>query len=280
MASALRQRVLSAAILLPPVVALVWFGGPWPIAALVLLAAVGGGIEAGRIFSVLGWRVCPIVFPAVAAGFMAISVLGVPGVFHAPLTAVLMALSLVWLFRPWHPVHPSGGPPALLAHLLGGAYVGVMLAFLALLAAGPWPGAAPGGEGGRRLLYALAVVWAVDTGAYSFGSLLGKRRMWPAVSPAKTWEGAAGGLLAAAAAGALVPPVLGLSLGPAQGALTGAMAGIAAQAGDLVESRFKRAAGVKDSGSFMPGHGGILDRMDSILLAAPVFYYALRFWID
>ncbi len=280
MASALRQRVLSAAILLPLVVGLVWFGGPWPVACLALLAAVAGGVEAGRIFRGLGWRVSPIVLPAAAAGFVALSMSGALGPARAPLTAMLIALSVAWLIHPWRPVRPSGGPKALLSHLLGGAYIGLMLGFIALLSAGPWPGAAPCDEGGRRVLYALAVIWAVDTGAYTIGSLLGNRRMWPSVSPAKTWEGAAGGLMAAIVAGALLPQLIGLALGPGQGAVTGALAGIAAQAGDLVESRFKRAAGVKDSGSFIPGHGGVLDRLDSILPAAPVIYHSLRFWIS
>lgn len=278
MASALRQRVVSAALILPLILALLWLGGPWILALLLLLTAVTGGIEAGRIFRGLGWR-CTAVQPAVASVVMAFSLAGWPGGLRAPLTAALVLLSVLWLIRPMRPARPVSGVSAWLAHVLGGAYIGLMLSFLALLAAGPWPGAAQEADGARRLLLALGIVWAGDTGAYLVGSTFGRRRLWPSVSPAKTWEGAAGGVLFAIAAGCLLPGATGLPLAPVYGALIGVMGGVAGQVGDLVESRFKRAAGIKDSGSFMPGHGGMLDRLDSILPAAPVVYYALRFWI-
>ena len=157
------------------------------------------------------------------------------------------------------------------------------------------------GESGRAwLLFTLIVVFACDTGAFAVGRLVGRHRMAPRLSPNKTWEGAAGGLAASVGAALLVGLAFDLALpvwhraligsvsipGPAfylspvvmpvwQQALIGAVASVAAQIGDLFESALKRAANVKDSGSIMPGHGGILDRMDSILFALPAVFYML-----
>ncbi len=125
------------------------------------------------------------------------------------------------------------------------------------------------------LLFTLLTVFACDTGAFAVGRLAGRRRMAPRISPNKTWEGAAGGIAAAVGAGLLVGAVFDLGVALWQQAAAAAVAGAAAQAGDLAESVLKRAANVKDSGSIMPGHGGILDRMDSILFALPAVYYLL-----
>ena len=158
----------------------------------------------------------------------------------------------------------------------------------------------PENLGRSWLLFTILVVFASDTGAFAVGRLLGRHRIAPRMSPNKTWEGAAGGLLASIGAALLVGVVFELALpdwhkaligsvsipGPAfylspviipvwQQALIGAVASVAAQVGDLFESALKRAANAKDSGSIMPGHGGILDRMDSILFALPAVYYML-----
>ncbi len=125
------------------------------------------------------------------------------------------------------------------------------------------------------LLFSMLVVFACDTGAYAVGRLVGRHRMAPRVSPNKTWEGAAGGFAASVGAALLVGVVFELAAPVWQQALIGAVASVAAQVGDLAESVLKRAANVKDSGSIMPGHGGILDRLDSILFALPAVYYLL-----
>jgi CDP-diglyceride synthetase len=120
----------------------------------------------------------------------------------------------------------------------------------------------------RWILVLLAGVWSFDTGAYLVGRAIGRRPFLPWISPKKTLEGVLGGLVVATVVVALVlwisgsPPLEALILGP--------LLGVVAQSGDLAESLLKRAAGVKDSGTLLPGHGGILDRVDSILFAAPV----------
>ena len=123
----------------------------------------------------------------------------------------------------------------------------------------------------RAVLFLLLIVWSCDSFAYYTGKNFGRRKLAPVISPNKTWEGAIGGLLGATLVGAiggtwwLLP-----ELGSVRGALAGALASTAGQIGDLVESMWKRGAGVKDSGVFLPGHGGFYDRIDSLLFAGPV----------
>ncbi len=112
------------------------------------------------------------------------------------------------------------------------------------------------------LLFVLVVVWCSDIGAYLAGRLIGGRRLAPALSPGKTWSGAAGGLVAAVAGGMLVMRA------SVWWAAAAAMLGVASQLGDLGESAVKRHYGVKDSGRLIPGHGGLLDRLDGLLAAA------------
>ena len=120
------------------------------------------------------------------------------------------------------------------------------------------------------MLLLFLIVWGCDSFAYYTGRALGRRKLAPRVSPNKTWEGTLGGLAGATLVGAAGGLWLLPALGPAWGAAAGALASSAGQVGDLVESMWKRGAGVKDSGTFLPGHGGFYDRIDSLLFAGPV----------
>jgi phosphatidate cytidylyltransferase len=123
----------------------------------------------------------------------------------------------------------------------------------------------------RAVLMLLLLVWICDSCAYYVGRAFGRRPLAPVVSPRKTWEGSIGGLVGATLFGAAAGTWWFLpELGPVRGALAAALASTAGQIGDLVESLWKRGAGVKDSGTFLPGHGGFYDRIDSLLFAAPV----------
>jgi phosphatidate cytidylyltransferase len=135
---------------------------------------------------------------------------------------------------------------------------------------------ASGLDGAACVFLVFLLTWCCDTGAYAFGRAVGRRRPWPTLSPRKSLEGAAGGLVAAAGAALLARawfvPVLTFWEALGLGLLVGGLC----QAGDLFESGLKRAAGVKDSSSLIPGHGGVLDRFDSMFLSAPATYYFLR----
>ena len=121
---------------------------------------------------------------------------------------------------------------------------------------------------------ALTGTWVFDTGAYAIGQLIGRHKLWLAVSPGKTWEGTIGGLIVAVGLAMATVRVLGLSYAEAAG--LGVLIAVLAQTGDLVESVIKRQVGVKDAGSFLPGHGGILDRIDGLLFSTVgVYYFAL-----
>jgi phosphatidate cytidylyltransferase len=153
--------------------------------------------------------------------------------------------------------------PANRALSLGMAYVGFGWASLLLLRE------APGGAG--VVLFVMLVVWGNDIGAYLAGRLIGGPRMAPALSPGKTWSGAVGGLVLGVPAGLAVLAALGQTASPGgarAGLVSGVILVIVAQAGDLLESGLKRRFGKKDSGSFIPGHGGLLDRVDGLLGAA------------
>ena len=198
---------------------------------------------------------------------------------------------LLWLIA----FYRGGNWPVAAAYLVvGPLYLGWLLAHVLLLVqvGDNYPGGdlgnylGVGGDLGRGdgyelgrnwLLLALLTTFATDTGAYLVGRAIGRHPMAPAISPNKTWEGAIGGFVGAIAAALLMGQFFNLGLSPAawnwQLPLIGATVGIAAQAGDLLESRLKRLAQVKDAGNLMPGHGGLLDRLDSLLLTIPVVYY-------
>jgi phosphatidate cytidylyltransferase len=167
---------------------------------------------------------------------------------------------------------PRDGLPTWFSTVFGALYAS-LLAFVLRLAhdAPPVPAGAPlsalGGERGWIVLLVLAV-WSYDTGAYVVGKRFGRRKFLSHISPSKTYAGLIGGIVAATVVVAVV--LAGLGESPLAAVVLGPLLALAAQAGDLAESMLKRAAGAKDSGTLIPGHGGILDRVDSFLFAAPV----------
>ncbi|MBI2759890.1 MAG: CDP-archaeol synthase, partial [Chloroflexi bacterium] len=134
-------------------------------------------------------------------------------------------------------------------------------------------------DGRAWLLLMLFTTFASDTGAFFAGRAIGGRKLAPRVSPGKTLSGAVGGLITAALVCALLGTLLDLKPGVAVLAGLGVLLSVAAQAGDLAESLLKRSLGVKDMSRLFPGHGGLLDRLDSVLFAAPVVYWMMR-WIN
>jgi phosphatidate cytidylyltransferase len=192
----------------------------------------------------------------------------------ALMTAVLLAGDLLWKRRA--PIRNVG------ATMLGVCYIGTLFPFLVMLrdlyvddalkAPPPW-----GDAGAWLVLAVLLVIWAGDSAAYFGGRAWGKHKCAPSVSPNKTWEGVFCGLAASLAMGAVAWGAVILFNMPAParwgfGALFGLLVGAAGQGGDLVESAMTREMGVKDFGTLLPGHGGVLDRFDSLLFAAPTAY--------
>jgi phosphatidate cytidylyltransferase len=127
------------------------------------------------------------------------------------------------------------------------------------------------------LMFGLMVNWIGDTGAYYVGKNFGRRQLAPSVSPGKTWEGAAASVVTGVAFGMIYLPLTIRGTSPIEAGLLAVAVNVAGQVGDLAESAIKRGAGVKDSGSLLPGHGGLLDRVDSTMFALPVLYSLLTF---
>lgn len=199
--------------------------------------------------------------PAAAAIVVLPFVLPHPQAAWVGILVLTVALAGAWYLIPF--VYEFG-LRGLLATVGGVAYVGLLLGHLSLLRGL--------GHGAWWVLIALLLNWAYDTGAYVAGSLVGKRPFMHHVSSKKTLEGVGGGLLLSTVTGLAAVPTLGLLLW--QGLALGLAVGLVAQTGDLVESMIKRHVGVKDSGTIIPGHGGMLDRIDSLLFTAALTYYA------
>jgi phosphatidate cytidylyltransferase len=126
-------------------------------------------------------------------------------------------------------------------------------------------------DGTKLVMVLFALVWVNDAGAFFAGSALGKRKLAPRISPNKTWEGTIGGFAASVLLGLVIAALSRFTAG--QGLLLGVILGVIGPLGDLAESALKRGAGVKDSGALLPGHGGVLDRIDSVIVCAPLLYY-------
>lgn len=190
------------------------------------------------------------------------------------LTASLLAIMIREVFR--SEISQSLGHMAIT--VFGIMYVGWLGSHLVLLRQ------LPGHLGveeevGARLVYLMALLtWTTDTAAYLFGVAFGRHKLIPRVSPNKSVEGAVGGLLGAGFVGWYLTGNLAPFMTPLSGVLLGLVVGGMGQLGDLVESLIKRDVGIKDSAELLPGHGGILDRFDSLLFTAPVVYYYFRFF--
>jgi phosphatidate cytidylyltransferase len=183
---------------------------------------------------------------------------------------LVMALTVVVGFL-WYAVTPRPVAPSLNTALtvLGVAYVGMLASYAALLLAGP--------DGVGAFLGVVLAVVANDVGALAVGSKFGRHPLAPAISPRKTWEGLAGGALASVVVSVVLLGMIGLAPWDSGSALAlGLVVAVVAPIGDLCESMIKRDLGVKDMGSVLPGHGGLLDRFDAMLFALPAAYYLCR----
>ncbi|HEY8179435.1 MAG TPA: phosphatidate cytidylyltransferase [Candidatus Limnocylindria bacterium] len=291
----LRTRVLTAVILAPLIVVVAWLGEPW-LSLLVGLVVFLALAELIGLLDAAGFQPPQVVLMAIGlvvagatliaanqdsvgellAGLLSATV--IPGLPVVAYVAAVLVLAVAAFTRP----DPREGFLTWATSSFGVAYISLLLPFVALVGhLGPADGSAATVVGGLSLkagtawlITLLLLVWGYDTGAYLTGRWIGRRRLIDHVSPSKTIEGLAGGLVAATIAAGLGTWLVGMA--PWHALVIGPLIGLVAQAGDLAESLLKRAANRKDSGFLFPGHGGMLDRIDSFLFAAPVLAgYAL-----
>ncbi len=237
----------------------------WPIHSILCIASVLCLVEfyritspgLGHIFHFTSY--CITVFLFVVLFF---------GEIH-----LLPLLVICWAFFPllfmvlFQPEPENKKIEGLAKLLLGPIYICLPLALLAIISRYP--------AGKAWIMFLLVVVFAGDTGAFYMGRLLGSRKLHPKVSPSKSWEGALGGMISSLIFGAWFIHLFGLARLNIWSFLWILSISVVAQLGDLSESFVKRAYGVKDSGSILPGHGGILDRIDGVLFSAPLLYIFL-----
>jgi phosphatidate cytidylyltransferase len=266
------KRILTAIVALPILLLTVWSEIPYffvALAAVAILLALsefyGLAVKSGaRPFAILGY--------AAAVGIIACFV------FQWPqwIAAVIAALSIVALAAGvLRPEEMVAALVSVSATVFGVVYVALAAGFLIgvrmlpdTFTAQPTPHLAS-----KLLTMFFAMVMMTDTGAYYAGRSIGRHKLAPRVSPGKTIEGSIGGFIAAIATGPLSRLIFFPEIPVIHAAALGAVIGVVGQVGDLAESLLKRGASVKDSGRIMPGHGGMLDRVDSILFCAPVLYY-------
>jgi phosphatidate cytidylyltransferase len=261
------RRWLTALSLGPLLVALIVLGPRWSFLALVSLSVAVALNEYYRMVDPAGgprialWTVAGALLPlAFAFGtprdVLAVLVLGMIGIFSV---FVLMGQASPSILK-------SVG-----RELLGLTYLALLLSYFVLLY---------DLEAGRFwVLFVIVVAFTEDTGAYYAGRMLGRHKLCPSLSPGKTVEGAIGGLAAAVAAAFVCRALFMPWLDASTCAVLGVLVGVAGPLGDLFESLIKRASGVKDSGALLPGHGGLLDRIDSLIFSAPLVYYYQLFWL-
>ena len=277
-------RILTAAILIPAVVAAVLWCGTAVLAALVAIVVVFCLHEFFRLSAASGAAGHPRWTTVCALLLVGLQWTGslYPGVW--------MQSEFGFLYSPEHTPFPP--EIALVIFLLGAAV-------LAVAGRVPWKDAISGlgvdsaalllvafplsflvplhaarSLGPRMVLFLLVLLWAGDSLAYFTGRAIGRHKMAPELSPGKTWEGAAANLVGAVLVAVVATRWIPLPL--VHLCVMAALANLAGQLGDLTESAYKRAAGAKDSGSLLPGHGGMLDRVDSLIFAAPVVWYYFR----
>lgn len=275
--SELSRRILFAVIAAPVGIALVYLGGPFLATLLSVIAALGA------------WEFCRIARASGAQPFDAAAIVGAAAIPLLVYGVHLRLLAPTWthavvaglavfaatIFR-----RGIGGRPLLAAAttVFCVAYLG-LVAYVFELRYNDYVIDARGGT--ALAMFPILLTWATDVGAYAFGRLLGAHKLMPSVSPGKTMEGALGGLLLAIVIallyiGYVLHPLAQLAMRPLATVLFAVTISVVAQVGDLAESLIKREAGIKDSSTLIPGHGGVLDRFDSLLFVLPVAALLLR----
>jgi phosphatidate cytidylyltransferase len=267
------KRVLTAVVLIPLVLLLIFKGPFWLITPVVGAVAELALWEYLTLADATGAKT-PRISAALAVAALFVFTFLRPEILGPLAGAIVLAMLIVCAFRsPLKRVLPDSA-----YSVFGIFYIGLSLTTLPLLSQQE--------NGSSLLVFLLFVVWAGDTAALYIGRTWGRKKLAPAISPGKSWEGSAASMVGSLAVTGLLIWLANTLLAHGVALLSypgpvfrwlvlAAILNVAAQIGDLVESALKRGAGMKDSGFLLPGHGGVLDRIDALLIAAPVLWYAL-----
>ena len=258
-------RLGTTLIGLPLILASVILGSPLLVIMIGVLA-VGALWEFYRFFS---GRLDLTLFILSSLWLLAIIFNGqFDGVYTLPIVSSGLFATLVMVLARGYRTNLT---PIFMASIVGPLYVGLPLSYALLIRSLD--------NGAEWLLIALLTTFAVDSGAFFVGRIFGRHNLAPTISPGKTWEGSLGGVLAGVGACYVLAQLLDLPLFRWEAVGIGLIVGVISQIGDLVESFIKRAVGAKQSGNLLPGHGGVLDRLDSIVFVLVVLYY-FAIWVD
>ncbi|HHH0364679.1 TPA: phosphatidate cytidylyltransferase [Yersinia enterocolitica] len=273
----LKYRLITALILIPVAIGALFLLPPVGFAIVTLVVCMLAAWEWGQLagFASRSQR----IWLAILCGFLLISMLlSLPAYQHSahlPQVSVPLWLSMGWWIAALLLVltYPRSAAVWRNSHLLRIIFgiLTIVPFFWGMVALRQYGYEQDHNIGAWWLLYVMLLVWGADSGAYMFGKLFGKHKLAPKVSPGKTWEGLIGGLLTSALISWLFGRYAPLDIIPEILLICSVAAALASVLGDLTESMFKREAGIKDSGHLIPGHGGILDRIDSLTAAVPVF---------
>jgi phosphatidate cytidylyltransferase len=261
-------RVLTSSLLVPLLLIVVWFLPPLCFALLAAAAAAIGQRELYAMARQRGTNPLSVTGVIVGAAVVLSMARPLPAMSGGALPWAVLSVLTVLTARLFSSRPVEGALEDVAMTLFGIVYVALLFGYQVAIHSGM--------PGKRWLLFLYFVIWASDIGAYYVGSAYGRHRLYQKISPKKSVEGLLGGAAAAMIAALLCKFWLVGSLGWLEALIVGCGLALIGTVGDLAESLLKRSVGVKDSGTIIPGHGGILDRLDSLMFAAPVLYYYLR----
>jgi phosphatidate cytidylyltransferase len=260
----LGSRLIAAVVIIPLLVSFIYYLPPYPyFLGLLLLVTVLAMLEFYSMYRVPKVLLVPSI---IMGGALLYSLCVRPEFMHETLFAGFSILLLLMLTDCVSPPErmKEMGPVS-----VGLLYLPVFLAFIWHIRNGT--------SGTEYVLFLLAAGWSADSLAYYAGTYFGRKKLCPAISPNKTYEGAVGSIVGGAVGGVIITWLFSIpEMSVLKAAAVGSVLGAVTICGDLVESVFKRNAGVKDSGSLIPGHGGLLDKIDGFLLSAPALYLMVR----
>lgn len=257
----MKQRIQTAILALIVFIPFVIYGG-WPFTLFVYVLATIALVELIRMRKAAS-NIIPLLFGTGIVWIVLLQITGdaIPGVWFTKTEGIILLVMLLLAYTVLAKNKFSFDDAGFI--LIAAIYVGIGFYYLIETRI----------AGLNYIFFVLFVIWATDTGAYFFGRALGKKKLWPIISPNKTVEGALGGILAACVVGIVFQLIYPFDFSMITIVGVTVFVSAAGQIGDLVESAFKRHYDIKDSGKILPGHGGILDRLDSVLFVLPLIHF-------